>query len=116
MIRTRHTAVSADNGGEAITRILRAEQEAEEALREALRQADELRAAARRRALEIRRRADERITRLNARCGERTAELIERLRAAELGEEALSERPIAPEALERAACRVADWLLGSEQP
>ncbi len=102
-------------GGDAIARLLCAERAAEEAVADARREADGVVAAAHARAVAIAERTDRRITRIHAGSAEVTASVIAAMRDQARDAVSRSERPLPPAAIEEAADRVADWILGAEE-
>ena len=105
-----------DIAGEAISRILRAEQEAEAGVADAQRLAGEEVAKARARALEIATRADQRVAALNALCRKTTAQRIEQIEEESTRTLALSTRTIPKSAIQRAVDRTLRFLLEAEEP
>jgi vacuolar-type H+-ATPase subunit H len=109
-----HRKTPDGDGGEAISRLLHAERDAEAAVALARVEADARVAAARAQAVAIAERTDRRIARIHAGSAEVTAKEISALRARARDTVARSERPLPAAAIEAAASHVADWLLGIE--
>jgi vacuolar-type H+-ATPase subunit H len=103
--------------GAAISRVLRAEQDAERAVARARSDAARRVSDARHEARRISERTDARVARLNARGAEITARQIAELRQTMGDTAAASERALPDVIIARAVDRVAGWLLGeSEEP
>jgi len=111
-----HAKPRQDSAGEAITRILRAEQAAEAGVAEAERRAAQEVSLARARAVAIAARADQRVAALNALCRRTTARAIEQIDEESTRTLALSTRSIPDGAVRRAVDRTVRFLLDAEEP